>query len=204
MALITVLLFALRRRAQRTEYLAALALCYLLGGPLYQLFPALGPSFFEPHYYEYLQNPQLLSGDIRHFLQANTNAALNGSAHQIRTWGYIACMPSLHIAHELVMLYYARVNVIAFLLSLLFAVLTLVSVIALGWHYPLDSVLGAVVAFTAIAIARSQRRVLVPPELASFDEASPPPGTAVLRRFFQAFVAARREQGSGAAPRRPE
>lgn len=191
MALTTVLLAALRLRAQRTEYVAALALCYLMGGPLYHVFPAYGPSYFEPRYFEFLQDPALLTGVIRRYLQLNTDGVLNGTARQVRTWSYIACMPSLHVAHELVSLYYVRSCRPAFALALMFALLTMVSVVALGWHYPLDSVFGALVAALAIAFARSQRRSLMPPELKSFDEV-PPPGKPVIVPFIKAYLAARR------------
>lgn len=196
MALTTVLLVALRLRAQRTEYLAALALCYLMGGPLYHVFPAFGPSYFEPRYFEFLQDKALLTGAIRRYLQLNTYGVLNGTARQVRTWSYIACMPSLHVAHELVSLYYVRSCLPAFVISLLFALLTMLSVVALGWHYPLDSVFGALLGVLAIALARSQRLFLMPPELRSFDEV-PPPGKPVIVPFLKAYWAARR---SGAEP----
>jgi hypothetical protein len=193
MTLTTVLLVALRRRALRTEYLAALALCYLMGGPLYQIFPALGPSYFEPRYFEFLQDPRLLTGTVRGYLQTNTDGVLHGTARQVRTWSYIACMPSLHVAHELVMLYYVRTCKPAFFVSLLFTLLTLVAVVALGWHYPLDSLFGAVVAVLAIAVARSQRRVLLPPEFSGSEDAEPPPVKPVVVPFIQAYLAALRQ-----------
>jgi PAP2 superfamily len=194
MALTTVLLVALRQRAQRTEYLGALALCYLLGGPLYQLFPALGPSYFEPKYFEYLYDPRLMTGSMRTYLQHNTDAVLAGTAHQVRTWGYVACMPSLHVAQELVMLYYARSSRPAFLLSSTFTLLTLVAVVALGWHYPIDSLGGALVAAIAIAIAHWQRASLMPSWLGPGLDLTPPPGKAVIVPFLRAYLAARRER----------
>ncbi|MEO6601060.1 MAG: phosphatase PAP2 family protein [Polyangiaceae bacterium] len=194
MALTTVLLVALRRGAQRTEYLGALALCYLLGGPLYQLIPALGPSYFEPHYFEFLSDPRLMTGMVRSYLQHNTDAVLAGTAERVRTWGYIACMPSLHVAQELVMLYYSRSCRLAFALSLAFTLLTLVAVVALGWHYPLDSLGGAIVALAAIAIARSQSGALMPLSFGRNPDLKPPPAKAVIVPFVRAYLAARRQR----------
>jgi membrane-associated phospholipid phosphatase len=71
-------------------------------------------------------------------------------------------MPSLHIAHELVMLYFARSSKLAFPVSLAFTALTTVAVVALGWHYPSDLVAGAVLAVFAIALARWQSDRLLP------------------------------------------
>lgn len=192
MTLTTVLLVALRKRALRTEYLAALALCYLIGGPLYHLFPALGPSYFEPRYFEFLRDPGMLTGTVRRSLQLNTEGVLHGTARQVRTWSYIACMPSLHVAHELVMLYYVRSCKPAFFASLLFTLLTLVAVVALGWHYPLDSLFGALVAALAIAVARSQRRTLLPSEFSSLEDEDAPPVRPVVLPFVRAYLAALR------------
>jgi membrane-associated phospholipid phosphatase len=194
MALTTVLLVALRRGAQRTEYLGALALCYLLGGPLYQLLPGLGPSYFEPHYFEFLHDPRLMTGMMRSYLQHNTDAVLAGTAHRVRTWGYIACMPSLHVAQELVMSYYARSCRPAFVLSLAFTLLTLLAVVALGWHYPLDSLGGGFVALIAIAIARWQSASLMPLGLGPSRDSKPPPAKAVIAPFLRAYLAARRQR----------
>ena len=191
MALTTVLLVAMRRAGQRTEYLGALALCYLLGGPLYQLFPAQGPSFFDPSYFEFLRNSRLTTSSIRSYLQENTALALAGTATEVRTWGYIACMPSLHVAQELVMLYYARACTPAFWLSFLFTALTLLAVVALGWHYPLDSLAGAAVAVTAIAIARWQRASLLPSALGSARDLEPPVAKPVIAPFVRTYFAAR-------------
>jgi len=194
MALTTVLLVALRKPRERTQYLGALALCYLLGGPLYHLLPAVGPSYFEPSYFEFLQDPRLMTGAIRSYLQTNTDAVLAGSAREVRTWGYIACMPSLHVAQELVMLYYARSSIPAFLASLPFTLLTLPAVVALGFHYPVDSLGGALVALVAITLSRWQASALMPHALAPIADATPPAGKAVIVPFFRAYWALRRSQ----------
>jgi len=191
MALVTVLLVALGRRRQRTEYLGALALCYVLGGLAYHSCPALGPSFAEPSYFAFLDRPSLIAGGIRRWLLYNTQGVAQGTAHELRTWGYIACMPSLHIAHELVMLYYSRGSRLAFGFSLAFALLTQLAVVVLGWHYLLDSLGGAAIAALALAIARWQSRSLMPRVLWSDDEPASPPARPVIVPFLKAYLAAR-------------
>ena len=79
MALTTALLLGLGRPRERLEYLGALAICYVLGGPLYHLYPAAGPTYADPAAY----------------------AHLRGLPHMTN----VACMPSLHLAHETVMLW---------------------------------------------------------------------------------------------------
>lgn len=162
MALTTALLLGMRRSRERVEYLGALALCYLLGGPLYHLVPAAGPVFFDPASYQQVFKMPLISNGVREWLYTNTAGVNTDQATVVRTWGYIACMPSLHIAQELVMLWYARRSRFALALSLAFTGTTCLAVVVLGWHYPIDVLGGLVVAALAIAIARWQRDALFP------------------------------------------
>jgi membrane-associated phospholipid phosphatase len=97
----------------------------------------------------------------------NTAAVNEGRAASIQTWGYIACMPSLHMAHEFVMLYFARRSPVFFSGTLAFFVLTAVSVVALGWHYPTDIVAGVVLGVVAIVISRQLGPRLFPRALRS-------------------------------------
>ena len=60
------------------------------------------------------------------------------------------------------MLYYARHSRLALTLAFVFTAITLLTVVALGWHYPLDCIGGGVVAALAIKIAHSQRHTLLP------------------------------------------
>ncbi len=196
MILVTVLLVALQKQLARTEYLAALALCYLIGGPLYHLFPAAGPSYFEPARFAFLSNPGLISGTVRGWLEVNTLAVARGSASELRTWGYIACMPSLHVAHELIMLYFSRGSRLAFAASLTFTLLTVLSVIVLGWHYPTDALGGALLAAVAIAIARWQRLALLPRGLMPLGDLELPEAKPVLRPFIESYLAERRRSAS--------
>lgn len=169
MALTTALLLGMHRSRERIEYLGALALCYLFGGPLYHLLPGAGPVFFDPASYQQVFKMKLMTNSIRDWLFHNTSGVVTEHASVVKTWGYIACMPSLHIAQEVVMLWYARRSRIALVLSVIFTGLTCLAVVLLGWHYPIDVVGGIVVAAIAIAISRWQRNTLFPAR------AMPPP-----------------------------
>ena len=196
MALTTVLLVGMRRQKERTEYLAALALCYLIGAPLYHLLPAAGPGYHDPGAYPYLEDPSLTTSEVRAGLFHNTMGVVAGKADVVRTWAYIACMPSLHVAHELVMLYYSRRSKAGFALSGLFAAATVVGVVVLGWHYVIDSAGGALVALVAIAIARWQRNSLMPACIAPADDA--PLASSSLRSWLRDVVG-RSPSAAGAA-----
>ncbi|MEO8902920.1 MAG: phosphatase PAP2 family protein [Polyangiaceae bacterium] len=154
MLLTGALLIARRDSVERIEYMGALALCYLMGCVLYHLLPAWGPGYFEPRYFAYLDDPTLKTSAVRAWLWDNTQAVSNGRATRLVTWSYISCMPSLHVSHEIVMAFYSRRPLPALLASAAFTLATLVAVVVLGWHYPLDGVAGAALAVIAILVAR--------------------------------------------------
>jgi PAP2 superfamily len=162
MTLTAIFLVGLGNLRQRVEYLGALAICYFLGGPLYHLFPALGPVYYEPQLFGFLERQVLVVSDVQQWLRNNTTAVVTGHSRVLDTWSYIACMPSLHLAHECVMLYYARASKLAWLVSFAFSAFTTVAVLALGWHYPSDLLAGVLLAIGAIAFARWQSARLLP------------------------------------------
>ncbi len=152
--LTTVFLLALGDSTRRSRFLWALSLCYLLGAPLYLVWPALGPVFFEPQTFDYLHSASLQTDWMREGLALNTSQVNEGSARLLVTWAYIACMPSLHIAQAAVMLWAVRSSRLASGAALVFLGLTAVAVVVLGWHYPTDVVMGLGLAAVAIGLSR--------------------------------------------------
>jgi membrane-associated phospholipid phosphatase len=153
MAIGSCFLLGLGDHAERGRYLGALCICYVLGAPLYLLMPAAGPAYFDGSAYGFLRQQHLVTSYVQGLLFRNTTAINGGAATSIQTWGYIACMPSLHMAHELVMLYYARRSRIFFAGTLVFFLMTAVSVVGLGWHYPTDILGGMVLGAVAIFLS---------------------------------------------------
>ena len=190
MWLTTVFLTAARLYRERTEYYGALVATYALGGPLYHLLPGYGPTFYEPALYEYLHQTPLTANIIREWLLANTRAVAEGHSPMLSTWSYIACFPSLHIAHEVVMLWYARHSKIAFACAAAFSFLTFLSVMVLGWHYFLDTLAGVIVAMIAIAIAHRFRDLLMPRRFAGEPDEPMPKKTFSLTALRAALRAA--------------
>jgi PAP2 superfamily len=162
MALVSIFLTGTRRSEDRKQFIASLALCYVMGGIAYYAWPGLGPGYFEPNAYEYLDRMPLATNVFRRLLYRNTTALARGAPGPIQTYEYVACMPSLHMAHEFVMLYFARRSRPFFVLSLAFTSFTLLAIVILGWHYPIDALFGAGLAGLAIAVARWQRGRLFP------------------------------------------
>jgi hypothetical protein len=181
MALASVFLVGLRKLGERNALLGSLAFAYLLGALAYHFAPAVGPAFHDPGAFAYLtQDPRLISNIFRLRLLANTLAVTEGQARVLDTYEYLAAVPSLHMAHEFIMLYYARHSRLFFALSLAFTTLTGLSVLVLGWHYPVDIAAGGLLALAAIGLARLWQGVLLPQIFAggSGEEASSPAAAA--------------------------
>jgi hypothetical protein len=73
----------------------------------------------------------------------------------IETYEFIACMPSLHMAHETVMLFFSRHSLIMAVFSGAFWLASFVAVLVLGWHYLFDVFAGMLLA--ALVIVTVQR-----------------------------------------------
>lgn len=154
MVVASAFLMGAGRVMERWRLLGALGLCYVLGAGAYYLWPGLGPAFHEPERFAFLtEQGGLQTGIAQRLLALNTEAAAAGHAFELHPYAYVACMPSLHIAHELVMLWYARASRTFFAISAAFTALTIASTFVLGWHYPIDALGGAALAAAAIALA---------------------------------------------------
>jgi hypothetical protein len=101
---------------------------------------------------------------IQDFLRSATEAAVNGQLKTIDTYAFIAGMPSLHMAHETVMLHFSRRSRAMFAMSLVFWAGSLMSVLVLGWHYLFEVLAGIALACLALGaaarIAGSPHRVV--------------------------------------------
>lgn len=188
----TLFLTAIRLHRERTECFGALVATYVIGGPLYHLLPAYGPLFHEPALYTYLQHIPIETNSVASLLLINTDAVSRGTSAKLWTWAYIACFPSLHIAQEIVMLWYARHSKLAIVLASAFSGLTFLAVMALGWHYFLDCLGGLVIAVIAIALAHRWRDWLMPLRFAGRPD-EPLPSKMLS---FPALRAAIREQAA--------
>ncbi len=122
----------------------------------------MGPVYFDPGAFTFLHDQRLGVNWLQSYLLQNTSAVNRGTSSVLVTWGYIACMPSLHVAQELVMLVAVRRSRVAFLVSLAFLAVTMVGVVALGWHYPTDVLFGLLLGGFAIGLARWTSAWLLP------------------------------------------
>jgi hypothetical protein len=136
------------RQGQR-ELVLGLCLILLLGGMAYWVAPAEGPFLFR---------------DGLNLASQQSQERMHGLFEQVRATGTIpggyfasppAAMPSLHIAHALVMTLYAA-RALRWLLVLYVPVLLWIVVesVASGWHYLIDLPVGALLAIFCMILAR--------------------------------------------------
>lgn len=154
MALTALFLFACDDNEEQWRYVLSLALCYTLGGLSYFLFPAMGPVYFDPGQFSYLSANAEFTTFIQGLLKESTDGAGNGRLTVIETFAFIACMPSLHMAHETVMLFYSRRSRLMIGFAALFWTGAFAAVLILGWHYLFDVLGGLLLAALVIWIAQ--------------------------------------------------
>lgn len=157
MALVALFLFACGDRSEQWRYVTSLSLCYLLGGLSYYAFPALGPAFFDPSKFTYLEESAKFTVFIQNLLRQSTNAAVEGRLEKIETYAFIACMPSLHMAHETIMLYFSKRSLVMFLFSMFFWLASFLAVLVLGWHYFFDVLGGFLLALIVLSAVQWSR-----------------------------------------------
>lgn len=153
--IVSIYLDARRDFLARRRYVVAMIICYLLGVAMYYIVPGLGPAFYEPDKFLYLIDGARDTRQVQDILKYNTDAARDGfrSLQSLDVYAFIACMPSLHIAHESVMLFFSRGSLAALLFSFGFMVATCFAVLVLGWHYILDIPFGGFLGLLSVFLS---------------------------------------------------
>lgn len=153
MFIISFAVLAVSRDRHYPHYALGIMLVLSLGGLAYLIAPAVGPFIFE-------DGANLAATDA----QAGMWAAYQVLVETGPTWiavhgadyftGPPAAMPSLHLAHATVMVYYLNRSRLAIRwpFMLLWSFILVESVVS-RWHYLIDAPAGILVAATAIFIA---------------------------------------------------
>jgi|GEM_PF-6412205 hypothetical protein len=157
------LLTAKGDREELRSYVASILLTYHIGGLAYHLFPALGPVYHFPRQTSHLTRIRLHTNRYQGVLWQNLDAIRKGVAKRIYPFEYIACMPSLHVASEFVMLFFSRRSRPLQVITLPFFCAVLMATVVLGWHYVIDWLGGLVVAGVAIWISLKVPRTAYAP-----------------------------------------
>lgn len=148
------------RRAR--PYVLAMFIIYALGPLAYYLVPSQGPVFAHPELFADLAHLAPDSRYLGKFLLGQTSLTIAGSSHPIAPFGFIAAMPSLHVAQSLVMLLGMRRSPFLCVFNAAMLLLTIAATTLLGWHYFVDDIAGAALGLgcwgLAVTIVRRDNR----------------------------------------------
>ncbi|MCP4899515.1 MAG: hypothetical protein GY906_21320 [bacterium] len=144
-------------RSRRRRFIAALSLLWTTGCLLYLLIPALGPALVAEDLWLEVRNlfPNN-AGTQRELMQnyAAVQSIIAGGNRPVTIEFGVAAMPSLHVAvHFLFWLWARRTNRIGAWLWGVVAALTAIGSVATGWHWAIDSVAGALLAYAIYRFA---------------------------------------------------
>lgn len=173
-----VLIFAfyLRRDTFKIRW-TFISICYLyiLGVLWTAAYPSYGPCFLEPARFAWLEGTRIGGAQafLKQFYLYSQNAVEKGGTFQARAFAGIAAFPSLHVGHMVALLVVAARGwrPYAWLMGAMTA-LTFVATLAFGWHYAVDAVGGALLAW---ALAAGLYRVLTRGSAQAAAPAAPSP-----------------------------
>lgn len=150
-------------RRARLGFMTGTAILWMVGAWLYMLVPSLGPAFRFPDVWLPLADSLPITQQMQALLLRNFQNVLRwplGTAKDIQLMFGIAAFPSLHVGFQTYAFFWMRklwiYGQIVFGIFLL--VITIGSVVT-GWHYFIDSIAGALLAFVAYFVASRQWRI---------------------------------------------
>ncbi|HYC21322.1 MAG TPA: phosphatase PAP2 family protein [Candidatus Bathyarchaeia archaeon] len=153
-------LLSSRLRPLRGRFFFAYCLIWMLGGAIAMLWPTLGPVYYRPNQFVWLDDApvaRMLQGMLMEDYSAFRSAP---ATYVVKSYYGIAAMPSLHVGLiALFALASWRVRWMSICLWLL-TLVTFVGSMALGWHYAVDGYAGVLVAWIAWRIASRAVAVL--------------------------------------------
>jgi hypothetical protein len=157
------LLFLVSRtlRPQRAQFFFALCLLWIAGGVVYVLWPALGPVYYRPSRFVWLDEAPFARQLQMTLIQDYIRFRGDPGYYALKLSHGVAALPSMHVG---VLVFFAiathRLRAVSAALWLLTAV-TFVGSLALAWHYAVDGYAGALLAGAAWWVGG---RVVRPPQ----------------------------------------
>lgn len=161
-------------REKRLRFIWGSALLWITGAWLYLALPSLGPAYAFGEIWSEVSSAMPRTNYLLARLMKNYTMVMNMgegvSDPSINPQMGIGAFPSLHVAfHSYLFLWMRGINkVVRFVFGFLVFLIAVGSVIT-GWHYLIDSIAGALLAWAAYAIA-----LRVPPRSLAGETTAPP------------------------------
>lgn len=145
-------------RRLRVAFMNSNALLWLTGAWLYVAVPSLGPAYRFPEVWLPLAPLLDRTQTFQRLLMSNyeaVSASLRGARRPINVLFGVAAFPSLHVAFQtLAFLWMRRLTRWGGIVFGVFACLIFIGSIVTGWHYLIDGVAGAALAWACYAATR--------------------------------------------------
>jgi membrane-associated phospholipid phosphatase len=152
-AMLAIALVWTRRSRTGELYVTAVSFDWLLGVAVYYLVPSLGPVYSTPQ--DFTRLPDTFNTRIQELLLDDRAAVLAG-AWDTRAVQTVAAFASLHVAITVTTCLVAELLRLPAWIRVsgwVFAVLTSLSTVYLGWHFFVDVLAGALVGVAAVVLA---------------------------------------------------
>jgi PAP2 superfamily len=156
--LMAIFMASAPERRLRVAFMNSNALLWLTGAWLYVAVPSLGPAYRFPEVWLPLAHLLDRTQTFQRLLMSNYEAVLasiHGALRPINILFGVAAFPSLHVAFQtLAFLWMRRLTKWGGIVFGVFAGLIFIGSIVTGWHYLIDGVVGAALAWACYAAAR--------------------------------------------------
>ncbi|HEY2321692.1 MAG TPA: phosphatase PAP2 family protein [Thermoanaerobaculia bacterium] len=174
--------FSMPRRRVRITFLTSSTIMWLAGAWLYMLIPSLGPAFRFPDiwfpYVKGLPRTQWSQSMLMRNYHAVIRLAHGGPPEKLNLSYGVAAFPSLHVATQtqiaIWMRKWWRPGAIYFTLA---AFIVFIGSMITGWHYLIDGIAGAALAFGSYAASQWIVKKEFRPSLARFSVHAADAGT---------------------------
>lgn len=158
LSIVPSVLVSIPERRVRIAFMNSNTLLWLVGAWLYVAFPALGPAYRFPEVWLPLAPYLTHTHHAQRLLLMNYRAvqiSLSASGSEpINVFFGVAAFPSLHVGFQALSFFWMRRLTRWGTLFGLFAVFTFIGSVVTGWHYVVDGIAGALLAWGAYAAAQ--------------------------------------------------
>jgi len=157
-SIIPAIFLSMPERRVRIAFMNSNTLLWLVGAWLYVAIPALGPAYAFPEIWVPLGPVLEKTQVLQRLLMANYRASLSlsraANAEPLNIFFGVAAFPSLHVGFQvLAFLWMRRLTRWGTLFGVL-AVFTFIGSVITGWHYVVDGIAGALLAWACYAAAQ--------------------------------------------------
>jgi len=159
MVVLCIVIIKSRSPVTTLHFLVSFILLFYIGRILGLVTPVMGPAFFQPESYSFLQ------GSATAWMMARVGAVMEAGPDAIEQGalllGGVAAMPSLHVGMVSLAAYWLCISSHwAALVAVPWVLCVWTSTVLLGWHYVVDGLGGLFLAAACVAITRGLLKLM--------------------------------------------